>query len=340
MNNGIIVQEIQHGKNIIGQITLNRPQALNSLTQNMCQSVLLTLERWQKNPEICFVVINSSSDKAFCAGGDVRLIAEHKQADLNLAREFFQTEYAMNAAIFHFTKPYIAFCNGITMGGGVGISIYGSHRIATEQCRWAMPETGIGFFPDIGAGYFLTRAPGRIGWYLGLTGNSITGADAVYFGFCSHYVPSSQIAELHKKLIKSADISIIDSFNTPIKQCELEPFLEIIDYSFSGETMEDIFERLESFDSDFCRNTLQTLKKRSPTSLKVTLQYLDVCQGLSFPQILQNNLNLAMNFVTHHDFSEGIRALLIDKDKNPKWQPDKLEKVTDDFVEQFFKDSF
>ena len=321
----------------LGVIILNRPAALNALTHTMCRALHEHLIQWQADAGIKGVVIRGAGDRAFCAGGDVRAIYSYHHAP-DEALAFFHDEYAMNRAIYHFSKPYIALCDGITMGGGVGVSFYGSHRVATEYYRFAMPETRIGFFPDIGAGYFLSRAPQAIGFYLGLSGDHIGPNEAAALGWVDACVKRGALEKLldvlkntawDKQDPKKTVTALIKSHSEAFGASHLNAHAHLIEHCFNRASMEEIFLALEAEaqSSSFAANVLDILQARSPTSLVVTLDYLRRCQSLNFDEVMALNDQLAQYFLYHPDFFEGVRALLIDKDLNPAWQPERVRDV-------------
>lgn len=339
----IIFTEMPGRDGNVGSILLNRPDKLNVLTVEMCQMLSKKLEVWANNPDIKTVMITGAGDRAFCAGGDIRQLWS-KGRSIQQARLFFWHEYRMNARLFHFPKPYISFLDGITMGGGAGVSIHGSYRIGTEKLTFAMPETGIGFFPDIGAGYFLTHCPGKTGWYLGLTGNRINVADAHALGLITHVIPHDSIETVKQQLIETAFEddpflavnNIIAPFHSTISEATLISHQKNIDFCFSQPSIETIIESLQHSNNDFCIAAAKILKKRSPTSLKVTLEHLKRGMTLSFDDIIKMDFDVALHFLENHDFYEGVRALLIDKDNNPYWQPNSLEEVSSETVKNYF----
>lgn len=342
----IIFSEIHVKGGAMGQIILNRPKALNALTLDMCQETHQKLKLWATDQNIKAIIIKSADTRAFCAGGDVRKFYQNQTLPIEQLSEFFKHEYALDAAIFHFPKPYISFLNGITMGGGAGISIHGSFRVATERLVFAMPETAIGLFPDIGAGYFLTRCPGKTGWYYGLTGNKMDADTAYELGLINHLIENQNLDKLENDLLNAEYISnnnhdtvsaIISSYHTPTKPSLLLSERDKIDDCFSQNSIEKIIEKLQSYKTDdFCQATANTLLQRSPTSLKVTLEHLNRCAKMSFDEIIQEDWHLIKKFLATPDFYEGVRALLIDKDQAPKWQPSKLAEVTPEMVASYF----
>lgn len=337
----VIETEIKNG---VGTITLNRPEVLNAMTWEMNKVVSETLAAWQEDSHVHMVVFEGAGDKAFCAGGDVRsLYHAHQDNDENLLREFYRTEYAMDKIIAHFPKPIISFCEGITMGGGIGIAVNGRYRIVSDRSLWAMPECIIGFFPDVGSGYFLNECPGQIGLYLGLTGARMNAAEALYAGLATHYVPSEKMDILRNTLIQAET----QFYPEEILQQSLEMFAEEpqqfndlqenkadMDEVFAGHSVEDIVQALQDLGSKWAHAALEKLQAASPTSLKVTFAYLRHCrrEGLNIENVLKLDYRLSQHFVHGKDFYEGVRALLIDRDNNPHWDPSTLEGVSDSVV--------
>lgn len=330
----------------LGIITLNRPQVLNSLSHAMISAVQDALQRWASAPDIKAVVIRAAEGRAFCAGGDLRLTYERAKAKAREATvpHFFRDEYHLNSFIFHFPKPYIALLDGITMGGGVGISIHGSHRVATGNLIFAMPETGIGFFPDVGGTYFLPGLPGRTGFYLGLTGARLTSDDCVALGLTQHKVPHASLSDLVQAIAdyafddnpRASVTRAIEQFQVPSQASPVMEQKEAIDRCFSEDTMEAIMHALRQSTSALCNEAAHTLLKKSPTSLKVTLRALQEGQYLDFDACMRQEYRLACHFLQSHDFLEGIRAVIIDKDQRPVWYPASLEEVTENEVETYF----
>lgn len=321
----------------VGWVHLNRPKALNALNLQMIDAVLPALDQMASDPSVGAVVITGEGEKSFCAGGDVRSLYDEGIAEGgpaappqgSLRAEFFRNEYRLNHRIHTFPKPFIAVMDGITMGGGVGLSRHGSIRIATERTMIAMPETGIGLFPDVGGGWFLNRAPGDLGTYLGLTGHRIHAADALFAGFATHAVHSEALPDLMGAFEKVpvTDLSgerlsqIISSRRMEPGPAPLLDRLVTINRWFSADTIEEIMARLESDGTDFARETLAALNRMSPTSLKVSLSQIRRCRDLSYPEVAVLEYRLSQAAMAHHDFFEGIRAVLVDKDKSPKWNP-------------------
>lgn len=338
-------------KGQVGVITLNRPQALNALTLGMVRQMNEQLILWENDPQVQAVVIRGEGNRAFCAGGDVKAVALATRAadphEKALARDFFYEEYQLNHRIFTYPKPYIALVDGIVMGGGVGVSVHGTVRIISENVTLAMPETLIGFFPDVGGGYFLPRCPGRTGEYLGLTGQRAGAADAMYAGFATHFIPLAHHADVLSALA-AADLKdavnpreaieeILSRFTDEVPgESHLAPLREKIDRCFGHDRIEDIIEALGQDDSEWAGQTLEKLYAVSPTSLKVTLLHLRRCAGLDFGRVMTMEYRLSQAFMHSHDTFEGIRAALIDKDRAPKWRPARVADVDDALVESYF----
>lgn len=330
-------------KSALGIITLNRPEVLNALSMEMCRALDQKLSEWQNDKSIEAVIIKGAGDKAFCAGGDARTIVEQGPENNILAQEFFASEYKMNATLFHFNKPFIALMDGITMGGGVGASIHGSHRIVTEKTLFAMPEASIGLFPDVGSSYFLSRMPGAIGLYLGLTGARLKGADILYSGIGTAYMNSDKLENFVEALAEN-DISsdgdvdkIIAHFAEDPGSAPLDEYRDLIDAAFSENTVEDIFDHLGDIDHDWAGETLAVLRKLSPISLKVIVEQLSRGVRLEFDDCMIMEYRIASAICSYEsDFYEGVRAVLIDKDHSPNWIPEKLEDVSADMVMAHF----
>ncbi len=326
-------------KSSLGIITLNRPDALNALSTEMCREMAQMLSSWEADDNITAVIIKGDGGKAFCAGGDVRTIVEQGYENNSAAQEFFSTEYKLNARIFHFSKPFIALLDGITMGGGVGVSIHGSHRIITEKTLFAMPESAIGLIPDVGGSYFLPRLPGALGMYLGLTGARLKGSDILYAGVGTAFMNSDKlddfVAALEARDISSNDDvdAILAGFAEDPGVAPLDELRDLIDAAFGESTVEDIFDHLSIIDHDWARETLAVLKKMSPISLKVITEQLERGQKLEFNDCMVMEYRIVSAISAYDsDFYEGVRAVLIDKDHNPNWVPPSLQEVTQEMV--------
>ncbi|XP_064555284.1 3-hydroxyisobutyryl-CoA hydrolase, mitochondrial isoform X2 [Drosophila montana] len=321
-----------------GMIIINRPKALNAINLEMVRKIYKHLKKCEKSKSL--MIIKGTGDKAFCAGGDVRALVDAGPTDES--KSFFREEYTANALIGNYKIPYIALIDGITMGGGVGLSVHGKYRVATDRTLFAMPETAIGLFPDVGGSYFLPRLQGKLGLYLGLTGHRLRGGDVYYAGIATHYCVSSKIAELEQALLNCPDADdvpdILKKFHSqPEKPFSLQPVLEQINKHFSASSVEGILESLQNDDSDWAKKQLEILCKVSPTSLKVTFRQLELGAQMSLAQCLIMEYRLAVRHLEPRaDFKEGVRALLIDKDQQPKWQPATLAEVTEEHLQWFF----
>lgn len=325
-----------------GLIILNRPKALNSLNHSMTKKLLPVLQQWESSKKV--VVIKGAGEKAFCAGGDVKVIAMalSEPGGEKVGREFFYDEYTLDHVIGTYKKPYVALISGIVMGGGVGLSVHGKYRVATETTLFAMPETAIGLFPDVGGSYFLPRLYGKLGLYLGLTGHRLKGLDVKLAGIATHFVSSSRLPELTDSLLAPGDVDvakILDKFDEQKLSDEfsLAKHLKQIDNCFSGDTVEEIINRLKKDNSEWAQGVIETLGKMSPTSLKVAHKSINQGKNQSLAECLKMEYNLDYNMVLKNsDFQEGIRALLIDKDQKPVWNPKTLADVTDEYVNSKF----
>jgi len=334
-------------KNKVGVITLNRPKALNALNLNMIRQIYPVLQKWDVDPGVSLVLIKGTGDRAFCAGGDVRAIAEAGQKGDDLTKVFFKEEYMLNHAIGTLQTPYVALINGITMGGGVGLSVHGKFRVSTERTLFAMPETAIGLFPDVGGGYALPRMKGKLGIYLALTGHRLKGYDVKHAGVATHFVASEKLADLESSLLSLADPqlnSIQQVLNDYDKKCSeghkefvLQTFTDQINSCFDKPTMEDILKALEEDGSEWALQQIEILNKMSPTSLKITLRQLQEGAKLSLADCLKMEYRLTQRCMDDNDFYEGIRAVLVDKDNSPKWNPSTLRGVSKEKVDSYFE---
>lgn len=341
----IICTEIPGAGGHIGQILLNRPKALNALSFHMCEVISKQLAQWEIDPKIKAVIIKGTG-RAFCAGGDIRhLYNQKKSHPVEEIIQFFWQEYSMNARLFHFPKPYIAFLDGITMGGGAGISVHGSHQIATEKFIFAMPEATIGFFTDIGAGHFLNRCPHYFGHYLALTSAKINAADARALRIISHTIPEQYLSQVEETIIATAFTGdafatvsdILNHFQQPVAETVVWEHRQLIEKCFSQPSVEKISLALNEQNNEFSQHALQQMQQRSPTSLKVIFEYLHRAKNLSFNDLMKMEFDMVQHFLNGHDFDEGIRAALIDKDQQPKWQPSDISKVDEKIVTSYFQ---
>lgn len=327
---------LSHIEGDIGWITLNRPRALNALSLFMIRKLSHLLKEWEENPSLKAVVIEGAGEKAFCAGGDVRAVYDaKKEGHSQTCDAFFREEYTLNAYIHSYPKPYISLIDGIAMGGGLGISINGSHRIVTERALLAMPETGIGFFPDVGASTFLTKAPGKTGLYLGLTSARLKATCALWSGLGTHFIPSTVLPTFKKDLCDGLEEALKTHCQPLLEKGFLETHRADIETHFSHASTEEIFESLSHDDSPFAKETLATLKTKSPTSLKVVFQQLTEPAN-TFEERMKTEFRLSQRFVEGHDFFEGVRAVLVHKDGTPIWEPPVLEQVTQETINHYF----
>lgn len=321
-------------------ITLNRPRALNALNTAMRARLAEAFPRFAREAQTYCVVIQSASEKAFSAGGDVREIVRWGREDLERARRAFAEEYALNWLHECFSKPTISLIDGPVMGSGVGITLFGTHRVAGERYRFAMPETAIGLFPDVGTAWSLSRLPNSIGMYLGLTGRSIGAADAYALGLLTHCIPAVRYEEIKAALADTWPVdTILDERQVDPGPGELAPYAPLIARCFSAPAVEEIIARLEAVEGaqrDWAHVVVADLRARSPLSLKVTHRHIRAARALDLRQTLSIDYRLACRCLDGHDFYEGVRAALIDKDGNPRWRPDTLEEVTPAMVEDYF----
>jgi enoyl-CoA hydratase len=323
----------------VGRIRLNRPKAIHALTTAMCSAILEQIETWRADDAVRAVLFDHAEGRGFCAGGDIRMLAESGAKDGTEARAFFHTEYRMNERLFTYVKPTVAFMDGITMGGGVGISLPCKFRVATENTRFAMPETGIGLFPDVGGGWYLSRLPGRTGQFLALTGARIDGAECLFLGLATHYLPSAVLDEVKAKIAAdpSAIEAILDAFSEEPPPARIEENLEAIDRLFASDTLEDIYAALDQDGSDWARKELATLKTKSPQTMKVALRLLKEGAHMhSFADEMRQEYAVGAHVVQRHDFLEGVRAVIVDKDNAPRWDPATPEGVTEHVLDTIF----
>jgi enoyl-CoA hydratase len=339
---------------VVATVTLNRPRALNAFTLGMYRRFDPMLRAWEADPAVRVVLVRGAGERAFCAGGDVRAVYEAGRGiagPRDLTSIFFREEYELIRRVHLYPKPYLAIIDGITMGGGAGVSVNGACRIATEKTLLAMPETGIGLFPDVGATRFLNLCPGHIGRYLGLTGARLGPADALYCGFATHFVPRERVPELVAALVgiawrDGAERGQIDKVLASFNSDPGDPLLAVrraaIDRCFAAETVETILEALVREaacggpDSAWAAETRALLLTKSPTSLKVTLRQLIVGRGCDLEQALILEYRLTTHFMAGHDFYEGVRAVVVDKDQTPHWRPATLAEVSDAEVAGYF----
>jgi enoyl-CoA hydratase len=314
-----------------GRITLNRPKALNALTLGMVREIWPALLAWKDDPQVELVLLDGAGDRGLCAGGDVRWLYDSRVNGSTDARAFWSEEYRLNALIARYPKPYVSFMDGIVMGGGIGLSAHGRHRIATERSQLAMPETSIGLIPDVGGTWLLSRAPDAVGAYLGLTGERMRGAGTIFAGFADTFVPSARLGEMAVALTEGGDVSaIIKGFAEPPPASELAQRADMISRTFTFESVDEIGAALAGLNNEWATKTLAELATKSPLSLKLTLAAIRNARGLgSLEDALNVEYRLCTRLFEHGEFIEGVRALLVDKDRAPKWRPSTIEESSD-----------
>ncbi|HEY8592780.1 MAG TPA: enoyl-CoA hydratase/isomerase family protein [Sphingomicrobium sp.] len=323
----------------VGRIRLNRPKAIHALTTAMCEKMSRALLDWRSDDAVQVVVIDHAEGRGFCAGGDVVMLARSGAEDAEDAKRFFFAEYCLNHLLFTYDKPTVAIMDGITMGGGVGISLPCTYRVATENTRFAMPETSIGLFPDVGGGWYLSRLPGRVGEYMALTGARLDGSDCAYLNLATHYVEQAGIADLLDRIMKSPGRvqGAIGAAASTAPEAKIEANISQITRLFASDRYEDVLAALEAEDSDWANSELATLRSKSPLSCKVSLRLLaEGGKRESFEHEMRAEYALASRVVRTHDFREGVRALLIDKSGDPQWDPATPEAVTDEMLDILF----
>ena len=322
----------------IGLVTLNRPGALNALTHAMTTEMHAMLRAWEGDDGVSAVVVRGAGDRAFCAGGDIQALYRARGDDLDRSYRFYWDEYRLNTYIKHYAKPYVALIDGIVMGGGVGVSVHGSHRVVTEKALFAMPETGIGLFPDVGGTYFLPRCPGEIGMYLGLTGARLGAGDSLFAGVGTHHVPGARLESLTEALAANpaALDAMLDEHAGTAEYGFLPTLRREIDAAFGAESVEAIVLALDAGLSPWAGKTLAIMRGKSPTSLKVAFRQLRQGRSLSFDACMRLEYRLVCRFMRGDDFYEGIRAAVIDKDRQPLWRPATIEAVAAAEVERYF----
>jgi enoyl-CoA hydratase len=323
----------------IGRIRLNRPAAIHALTTQMCDVMSAALLEWRADDSVEAVVIDHAQGRGFCAGGDIVMLWRSGGGDAEEAKRFFFAEYRLNHLLFTFPKPTVAIMDGITMGGGVGISLPCDYRVATENTRFAMPETGIGLFPDVGGGWYLPRLPGRVGEFMALTGARLDGAECHYLGLATHYVPQSSLADMVERIAITPNRvqGPIGAFAATPPDAKIADNLPTIARLFASYRLESVLAALAADESDWAKTELHTLRTKSPLSCKVSLRLMDEgAKRGSFEDEMRAEYALASRVVRTHDFHEGVRALLIDKDNNPQWDPATPEAVDDEMLDVLF----
>jgi enoyl-CoA hydratase/carnithine racemase len=321
----------------VGRILLNRPRVLNTLTLDMVRVFTGALHDFADDPHVHAVVVEGAGDRAFCAGGDIRALRDGQlSGDRTGVEAFFREEYDLNLLISAYPKPYIALIDGICMGGGIGVSVHGPYRVATEHAMFAMPETAIGFFPDIGGTFFLPRLPGQLGVYLGLTGLRTTGADAVHAGFATHFVSRANLPALSATLAEIG-VAALARFAEPLPPFTIAPHLAAIDQCFSTDTIGEITAQLSADPADWAGTALKALRTVSPTALGFTLEAFRRGANMTLTQALDAEFLLTRTTMAYPDFAEGVRAMVVDKDRQPKWQPARIEDVDQAVIAAMFR---
>lgn len=326
----------------VGRIGLNRPRALNALTHEMEVAIDAALLRWADDPAVAFVLVDGRGERGLCAGGDIRALYDAAKAGAErMAFPFFGDEYRMNVHIANYPKPFVALMDGIVMGGGVGISAHGSHRIVTERTMLAMPEVNIGFVPDVGGTFLLGRMPGEVGIHAALTAHRMNGGDAVACGLADHYVESRHLPALTAALAALSDGADVDdciaAFATPPPESQLLAARSWIDDCYRPETAEAIVAALEAHKDPAAQEALAAIRKASPTSVKLSLRLVRAArQDRKVETAIDREFRVAVRCVAAHDFVEGVRAQLVEKDRNPRWQPATLDQVRDADLDAYF----
>jgi enoyl-CoA hydratase/carnithine racemase len=326
-----------------GRLTMNRPQALNALTLGMVRQIWAALLAWRSDPAVELVVLDGTGERALCAGGDVRALYDSRSDGSSLARSFWREEYRLNALIGRYPKPFLAIQDGIVMGGGIGLSGHAGHRIVTDRSRLAMPETGIGLIPDVGGTWLLSRAPAAVGGYLGLTGEVMRAADAIFARFADVFVASPNIARMVERLVDPSGGSVGDVIGSVASDpgpSMLASRRADIDQVFSADTLEAMLGALSASPGSWAQSTLSTLAQKSPKSLKLTLAAIRNARHLtSLEHALNVEFRLCVRLFEDGEFIEGVRALIVDKDRRPKWSPARLQEVTPELIAAYLAPS-
>ena len=328
----------------LGRITLNRPKALNALTLDMVHAMIAALQVWKDDDDVQAVLVDAEGEKGFCAGGDILMLHNSGKAGGEDAWRFWHDEYQLNTLIQTYPKPYIALIDGITMGGGVGISVHGSHRVAGDKTTFAMPETGIGFHPDVGGAYFLPRLPGEIGMWMGLTGARLKAPDCVATGLATHYCPSTQQAALIEAL-EGADLAadddkledVLEAHSGDPGTSDIAVVRGLIDAAFAGNDVPEMISRMEAAGDDWSAKQVKIMRTKSPTAMVLTAKCLRRGGELSFEDVMRQDLRVSMRCLEGTDFYEGVRAVIIDKDNAPNWSPSDISDVDSGALDAYFE---
>lgn len=321
----------------VGYVTLNRPKAINSLSQTMIDLLSTVLTRWERDDAVRAVVLTGAGERGLCAGGDVVALYHSARSDGAEARRFWRDEYLLNGKIGRYDKPYVAVMDGIVMGGGVGVSAHANTRVATDTSKVAMPEVGIGFIPDVGGTYLLSRAPGKLGLHAALTGAPFDGADAIALGFADHYVPHSELDAFTAAVATEGVEGALAHYAVEPPPSKLAAQREWIDDCYSGDTVADIIAALRAHDAEPAHDAADLIATRSPIALSVTFEAVRRAAELeTLEDVLVQDYRVSSASLRSHDFVEGIRAQLVDKDRNPKWSPAQLDEVTAADVDAYF----
>jgi len=327
-----------------GVIRLNRPKAINALTLDMVRIIAAALDRFERDPAIAVVLLEGAGERGLCAGGDIRGLYESSRAKGDLGKIFWREEYVVNARIAKVSKPYVSFMDGLVMGGGVGLSAHGRHRVVTEKTKLAMPEAGLGFFPDVGGTWLLSRAPGELGAYFGLTGQTMNGPDAVHARFADAVVPAAKLPAVRELLTRvrpgtpSREIeTLINGFATGEAAGPVAASQSLVDSWFGHDRVQDIVAALGRDGSELAMSTLKALNEKSPRGMVVTLKLLRLARkSSSLEECLAREYRAALAVFASEDFREGVRAAVIDKDRNPRWSPARIEDVTPEMLAPYF----
>lgn len=329
-----------HTHGAVGHISLNRPKAIHALTLDMCHAMSAALTKWAGDDAVEAVILDHAEGRGFCAGGDINLLRHSALNDGGASgRAFFHDEYQLNHQMFTYVKPIVAFMDGITMGGGVGIALPCTYRVATENTRFAMPETGIGLFPDVGGGWHLSRLGGRLGQFLALTGARLDGAECLWAGIATHYLPAEKLAEAKARIIENPGriAGILSELSVTPPPARIEANADLIRKHFASDRYEDILASLEADDSEWAAKELATLRSKSPQTCKVALRQLTESAGLdTFADNMAMEYRIASRVLTRPDFAEGVRALIVDKTNDPQWNPATPEGVSDELLDSIF----